>query len=168
MLARLRQLAPAGSCRRAALGLAAVAFAVYNLNLRVIPSGDTRSSRYLPLALWRHGSLTLEGFEPQVTAGLGGQYWTMRTPSGRLASQYPVVAPLLASPLYLPAVALLTAVDWRDDWVGFVAAAMERSQRRPSPPPPPACSCSCWGGACRDEMPASWRSPIPSAPAPGR
>ena len=84
--------------------MALLALVVYNLNLRVIPSGDTRANRYMPLALWRDGRLTLERFEPQVTGGSPLQYWVVRLADGRLVSQYSPVTPLLVAPLYLPAV----------------------------------------------------------------
>jgi len=110
--------------RRAAL-LAALAFLVYNANLRVIATGDSRAARYLPFAVLRSGSLTLDDFEAQVKAGIEEQYWVAET-QGRLASQYPVVTPLLVTPLYIPAALYLHAVGWEERSLGFLAALMEK------------------------------------------
>jgi hypothetical protein len=90
--------------RRTALILALLAFLVYNANFRLIGSGDCYPARFLPFALWNHGTLYLDPIR-EVTAQRHPQpYWIQPTPDGHSVSLYPIVAPLLASPLYLPAV----------------------------------------------------------------
>lgn len=88
---------------RTALLLALLAFLVYNANLRIVGAGDTYPARFLPFALWNHGTLHLDPIR-EVTAQRHPQpYWIQPTPDGHWASLYPVVTPLLAAPLYLPA-----------------------------------------------------------------
>jgi hypothetical protein len=101
---------PQRSERRLALLLALLALLVYNSNLRSIPSGDTFPARYLPFALWQHGSLYLDSVLQASGQGRTSDlYWIVPLPGDRHASQYPVVTPLVAAPLYLPAVAYLEA-----------------------------------------------------------
>jgi hypothetical protein len=110
----------AGADRRAALTLAVLAFAVYNLNCRVIQDGDTVSARLLPFALWRTGSLSLDSVAELATLVPPGRpykeaYWLWRSPGGHLYTRYPVVTPVLVAPLYAPAVAYLAWQGW-DSW----------------------------------------------------
>jgi hypothetical protein len=114
------------SCdRRRALLLMALCFAVYAANGRVIPSGDSRPARYLPFAVLRDGTLTLNGFAAEVQAGVPGNYAISKV-DGRLVSSYPVVGPLLALPLYVPATLYLEAEGWNPTVLGFTAALMEK------------------------------------------
>ncbi|HXJ77416.1 MAG TPA: hypothetical protein VMS64_01940 [Candidatus Methylomirabilis sp.] len=126
------------------LGL--LSFLVYNANLRQIGSGDTFPARYLPLILWHNGTLDLDDNARMVAhgysmipernrpAGVVGKvaylepwaYWMVRTHQHQLASLYPVVTPLLVSPLYLPAVFWLDAHGWEQPQVDRVAELMEK------------------------------------------
>jgi len=121
-------------------------FLVYNANLRQIGSGDTLPARYLPLTLWRYHTLDFDanarlvahghsvmsdrnrpaGAEGKVTYFEPWSYWLVRTREHRLASLYPVVTPLLVSPLYIPAVAWLNAHGWEQPQVDRVAELMEK------------------------------------------
>lgn len=118
---------------------------VYNANLRVIGAPDTLSARYLPLQLWHEGTFDFDAskrlaavghpfapaqnrpvvdtrapyFEPET-------YWLIRTREHRLASLYPVVAPLLVAPLYAPAALWLDAHGWEQPRVDRVAEWMEK------------------------------------------
>jgi hypothetical protein len=91
------------SDRRLALVLALLALLVYNANFRLIAAGDSYPARFLPFALWNHGTLYLDPVREVAAQRNPNPYWIRTTPGGRSASLYPVVAPLLASPLYLPA-----------------------------------------------------------------
>ncbi|HYU34247.1 MAG TPA: hypothetical protein VEW48_19000 [Thermoanaerobaculia bacterium] len=100
-----------------------LAFTVYNANLRLIATGDSRGTRFVPFALLRTGTLDLGSFEPHVTGSSPQAYWA-RTIDGRLVSTYPVVTPLLVAPLYVPAVVYLERTGWRR--IGLLAGAMEK------------------------------------------
>lgn len=113
-----------GDLRRALL-LTALCFAVYNVNARMIPSNDSRPARYLPFAVLRDQRLTLEGFAEAVEAHVPDQY-ALTHVEGRLVSNYPIVTPLLALPLYVPAFLYLQATGWNATELGFIAALMEK------------------------------------------
>src|SRR5205085_1944253 len=123
------------------LGL--VCLLVYNANFRQIGCGDTFSARYLPLGIWRYGTLKLDriahwaghGYpirESDAVKPKGANYiyppayWIAHGRHNHLVSFYPVVAPLLVSPLYLPAVIYLHHHKWEQPWVDWVAEAMEK------------------------------------------
>lgn len=120
-------------------------FLIYNANLRQIGAGDTVPARYLPLILWHHGTLDLDAdarlvahghsispARPPVADGKANYfepsaYWMIRTHRrNQLASLYPVVTPLLVSPLYFPAVMWLNAHGWRQPQIDRVAELMEK------------------------------------------
>jgi hypothetical protein len=90
--------------------LAVTLLAVYLSNGKTLGSGDTLPARYLPLALLRDGTFYLDAFpilyDERVRDGRidGLPYYLVRA-KGHLVSWYPVGAPLLAVPIYLPAVA---------------------------------------------------------------
>lgn len=78
------------------------AFVVYNANLRHIASYDSYAAGLLPLRLLTGHGLTLEdpkGLPPYV------RYSIVPSRDGSLVSLYPVVASILVTPLYVPAVA---------------------------------------------------------------
>jgi hypothetical protein len=130
----------------APLLLGLVCFFVYNANLRQIGAGDTVPARYLPLTLWHDGTLELHESARLVAhghsmipnrnrpAGADGKviyfepqaYWMARTRQHQLASFYPVVTPLLAAPLYIPAVIWLNANGWEQPQIDRVAELMEK------------------------------------------
>lgn len=130
----------------APLLLAFACLLVYNANLRQIGAADTLPARYLPLLLWNGGTLDL-GDDARVYAhghpiappknrpandhGKAAYfepwaYWLLRTKSNRLASFYPVVTPLLVTPLYFPAALWLDARGWEQPHVDRVAELMEK------------------------------------------
>ncbi len=109
----------------AAIGLAVIAFVVYNANLRPIAEGDSFPARYLPLAIWRTGTLHLELFDKAMNTGYGFVYWTMPL-RGHEVSRYPIVTPLLVTPLYAPAAYYLSETGWDSRRVKKVSAAMEK------------------------------------------
>ncbi|HKH49952.1 MAG TPA: hypothetical protein VKM72_35305 [Thermoanaerobaculia bacterium] len=109
---------------RAAL-LVLLAFVLYNANLRVVASGDSRATRFVPLALLRSGTLALDDFRLHVTGFFKNAYWA-REIDGRLVSMYPVVTPLLATPFYVPAAVYLQRAGWQDRPLAFAAALSEK------------------------------------------
>ena len=77
-----------------------VAIVVYNANLRYIASFDSLASSMLPFRILSGHGLTLDelkGAPPSVT------YSIVRSRTGSWISFYPVVTPLLVTPLYVPA-----------------------------------------------------------------
>src|SRR4051794_29983505 len=130
----------------APLLLGLVCFLVYNVNLRQIGAGDTVPARYQPLILWHDGTLDLDADARLVAhghsmlpdwsrpAGADGKviyfepsaYWMVRTRQHQLASLYPMVTPLLVSPLYIPAVIWLNAYGWEPPQIDRVAELMEK------------------------------------------
>jgi hypothetical protein len=85
----------------------AIAFFVYNLNLRPIPSGDTAPAAVLPLSLVSAHTLALDRFADwyrgtrQMNAA-----WFTRAADGHYYSSFPIALPLLITPLYAPLAAL--------------------------------------------------------------
>jgi hypothetical protein len=123
--------------------LLALCLCVYNANLRTIGAGDTLPARYLPLVLWHDGTFAFSGANARLvehghplserkgTAGTvaylqPNAYWLIRTTHGQLASTYPIVAPLLVAPLYLPAVLWLDSQHWQQPQLDRVAELMEK------------------------------------------
>lgn len=108
-----------------ALILGLFSCAVYNSNLRLVGSGDTFPARYLPFALLRHRTLTLDPVLDSVTQGNPWPYWLQGGP-GPAISTFPVAVPVLLSPLYVPACALLEARGWTFGRLERVARIMEK------------------------------------------
>lgn len=80
---------------------------VYNANLRLIGSGDSIPARLLPFAILNHGSLYLDAFGPRSE----NAYWFVQSRTGRLVSFYPIVLPVVATPLFVPAAIYLDSVE---------------------------------------------------------
>lgn len=87
---------------RTASALAACCFLVYLTSLRCSPSWDTIPARLLPFSVLREGNLDLNEFR-WLESSEGMPYFLQRTRDGKLVSKYPVAAPLLATPVALPA-----------------------------------------------------------------
>ena len=96
---------------RLALLLALVALVVFNANLRLIAAGDSYPARFIPFALWGHGTLYLDPVLDLTIQADPNPYWVLEALHGHKASLYPVTTPVLVAPLYLPAVAYLSAND---------------------------------------------------------
>lgn len=111
--------------RRTAVLVALAALLVYNLNGRVIASSDTRATRFVPFALLEAGTLRLD---PVLDAARTSRhvYWALPARGGGYASLFPVVAPLLVTPLYVPAAILLARQGWPREGLAAAAAFMEK------------------------------------------
>ncbi len=118
------EVSPRSDRRKAALFFV-LALAVYNANLRVIATGDTRPSRFLPFALLHSGSLTLDDFRWHVIWIFKNPYWAEEI-GGHLVSRYPIVTPLLVTPLYPPAVIYMERSGWDRRLLIYTAALMEK------------------------------------------
>jgi hypothetical protein len=132
----------------APLLLGLLCLVVYNANLRTIGSGDTLPARYLPLVVLHDGTVDLDANRALVAHGhpirarwssdpkpeVEGDaayfsptaYWMVRTPRGHRISLYPIVAPLLATPLYVPVALWLNGRGWQQPEVDRVAEVMEK------------------------------------------
>jgi len=83
--------------------LFAIAFFVYNLNLRPIPSGDTAPAALVPLSLVSSHTLALDRFALwyQDTRHMNA-VWFTRAADGHYYSSFPIALPLMITPLYFP------------------------------------------------------------------
>src|SRR5579864_4276531 len=102
--------------RRIAFAIFLFALLVYNANLRDISTGDSFPARFLPLALLCHGTLYLgpvaEAARMEHHGGPLEVYWLVAARGGRIASRYPIVMPLLVTPLYVPTALYLAHHGW--------------------------------------------------------
>jgi len=76
---------------------------LYNLNFRTIHSNDSLPARYLPFSLLLHHSLYLDPWvKPFVGVPIGpdGMYFVAKF-RGHWISSYPILEPLLITPLYV-------------------------------------------------------------------
>jgi hypothetical protein len=105
--------------------VALAALLVYNLNGRVIASSDTRATRFVPFALLRSGTLRLDPVL-DVARTSRRAYWALPARGGGYASLFPVVAPLLVTPLYVPAAILLARQGWPREGLAAAASFMEK------------------------------------------
>src|SRR3954465_4650707 len=112
---------------RASLLIGLCCLLVYNANGRAISSGDTYPARALPFAIGRYHSLVLDPIAPLTAQGRGdAAYWMVHVAGGHTISLYPVVAPVLIAPLYLPAVGYLHLRGWTDARLDHMAKVMEK------------------------------------------
>jgi len=74
-----------------------------------LPSADTVPACLLPVSLLRDGDLYLDEYRDFIHANWGERAYFVRMSNGHLVSTYPVLAPILAVPIYaLP------------DWAGLI------------------------------------------------
>jgi hypothetical protein len=112
---------------RTSLLIGLICFLVYNANVRSISPGDAYPARYQPFGLLRYGTLSLEPIEDLVRQGRGaGAYWVQSGAGGRAISLYPVVLPVLISPLYVPAASYLQSRGWPARSLERAARIMEK------------------------------------------
>ena len=102
-----------------------VALVVFNANLRVISTGDSLSSRYVPISLWAYGTTAVDPVARLARDGHVEHYW-MTLSHGEFISTYSLVTPLLVTPLYAPAALYLHSVGWVEEAIRGVAKVMEK------------------------------------------
>ena len=83
-----------------------LAFFIYNLNLRPIPAGDTTPAALLPFAILGDHSAAFDRFERWYESLHMNAVWFTRGSDGHYYSTYPILLPLLLTPLYTPIVFL--------------------------------------------------------------
>ena len=111
---------------RTSLLLAVACLLIYNANLRLIGAADTYGARYLPFGILRHGSLLFDLILGFAGEGRATPPWLLTNPAGHAVSMYPVVLPVLATPLYLPAFVYLQTRGWDVPRVQQAARIMEK------------------------------------------
>jgi hypothetical protein len=120
---------------RISLLLAILCLLVYNANLRSIGAADTFGARYLPFGMWRYHTVLLDPIStlaaqgrpiPQKPDQSNAAFWIVRVRGGHTVSLYPIAAPVLVAPLYLPAVAYLSITGWNQLDLDRVARIMEK------------------------------------------
>jgi hypothetical protein len=79
-----------------------VAFLVYNLNLRPIPAGDSTPAALLPFAILGDHSIAFDRFEHWYESQHVNAAWFRQGVDGHWYSAYPILLPLLLTPLYVP------------------------------------------------------------------
>ena len=79
-----------------------IAFLIYNLNLRPIPAGDSTPAALLPFAILGYRSITFDRFEHWYESQHVNAAWFRRGVDGHYYSAYPILLPLLLTPLYVP------------------------------------------------------------------
>ena len=108
---------------------------IYNMNLRAISAVDTYGARYLPFSIWRNHTVLLDPIAKTVAQGrliaapdgdTDAAWWIHEGRGGHLISFYPIVVPVIISPLYLPAVEYLKARGWDPLLLDHVARIMEK------------------------------------------
>ena len=98
-----------------ALVVGLLALLAYSANLRDISTGDSFPARFLPLALLSHGTLYLDSVAQAARMEhKTGAYWLVAARDGHIASRYPIVTPLLVTPLYVPTALYLSHHGWGD------------------------------------------------------
>src|SRR3982751_2041211 len=106
---------------RASLLIGLCCLLVYNANLRAISAGDTYPARYLPFAIVQYHTVFFEPIASVAAQGRGdGAFWMLRRPNGHTISLYPIVVPVLVSPLYVPAVGYLHLRGWSNQRLDHV------------------------------------------------
>ncbi len=75
---------------------------VYHSNLRPIPAGDTLPGSLIPFSILLDHTLTLDRFGPYMTERISYGSDVLHKSGPHWYSVYPIVGPVLATPLYLP------------------------------------------------------------------
>jgi hypothetical protein len=85
--------------------------AIYNSNLHTIFSGDSKPAKVLPLSILLAHDVYLDWFAPNVLQGSNGNgthIYAIVHRRGHWVSVFPIVTPILITPLYIPLAYYLT------------------------------------------------------------
>ncbi|MGH9351579.1 MAG: hypothetical protein ACRD2G_05385 [Terriglobia bacterium] len=100
----------ANFCGLPALLLLLILFGIYNINFRLVRIDDSVPARLLPFSLLINHSIYLDHWvEPYLASARGPLrvYFVVKS-HGRWVSSYPLITPLIVTPLYIPAAVWLT------------------------------------------------------------
>lgn len=75
---------------------------IYQANLRPVDSGDTLPGSLIPFAVNLNHTITLDRYAPWLLGHVWFARGVLQTSHGHYFSWYPIGAPLLVSPLYVP------------------------------------------------------------------
>jgi hypothetical protein len=108
-------------------------FAVFLSNLRNVTPGDTWASRYIPFSVLNQHSLAVDAYiQPLIRPFLEGKtewglYFAVQS-HGHWMSSYPILTPLLVTPLYVPAAWWVQHkhIEPASDAMIFISLAMEK------------------------------------------
>jgi hypothetical protein len=125
--------APQRGTRRTAVVLFCVMAVIYLANLRNVTTGDTWASRYVPFAILNQQTLAVDPYIERFTRPFlegklpWGLYFAAQS-HGHWMSSYPILTPILVTPLYLPAAWWVyhKHFDPSSDAMIFVSLAMEK------------------------------------------
>jgi hypothetical protein len=92
---------------------------IYNINLRMIGSGDTLPAALLPFSILEDHSLYMDRFASFFQV-LGFPPYMVAEREGHYLSFYPIVTPILITPLYLLTYILLKLTDYPMDMLSQV------------------------------------------------
>jgi hypothetical protein len=99
---------------------------VYHSNLRPIASGDSLPSALIPLSVVLDGSIRLDRFGPWLRANFPQPDAILHETQGHFYSWYPIAGPVLASPLYLPLLAVPHIRQWQPGALVALARILEK------------------------------------------
>lgn len=105
---------------------ALLAFVLYSANGRLMAAGDSLPARFLPFAILGYGTLALDPVADATRSDQPQPYWMQPTLAGGTASLFPIVTPVLLTPLYVPAAAYLSASGWTEPRLRALGAIMEK------------------------------------------
>lgn len=77
-----------------------VAYLIYNINCRTLGSGDTIPASLLPFSILEHHNIYLDDFYYYYFFNYD-QIWYFKEINGHFLSTYPIVTPILVTPLYI-------------------------------------------------------------------
>jgi hypothetical protein len=103
-----------------------IAFFIYNLNLRPIPAGDSTPAALLPFAILGDHSIAFDRFEQWYESQHVNAAWFRRGVDGHYYSAYPILLPVLLTPLYLPAGLVLDLPHMPVERVVLLARILEK------------------------------------------
>ena len=108
--------------RRTTLAVFVLCLLIYNSNCRLIAAGDTIPAGLIPFAILNHGTLNLDSYRPFPK----GTWWIQPSRGHHSSSVFPIVLPVLLTPVYVPA-AIYVRIAHPPPWrFATLCAVMEK------------------------------------------
>ncbi len=115
----------ASRLKRPALILFFCSFAAYNLNVRLLSTGDTAPAALLPFSVLLDHAVTFDRYAPWFAERYGNAYF-LRQAGGHFYSLYPIAQPLLMTPLYSPLLLVPGLRAWPVESTVLLARVLEK------------------------------------------